>query len=530
MAAQRPVRLVLYIGSSGGGAATLGHADPAVLRAALDLQLASVGAAGARIAGAQVVACDVALDFAADSDRAALWASGVALPAEARAGEGDDELLICVLRGSLAQVNAHARLVDARLAAVVRAGGCDGLVAVSADARAGGANAGTLEAAGAMRVPLAGTGGSSLALAAATWGCALVGNAGGSVATTAISKSIGIAAALAGEWGEPFAPAAVGGAGCSSAGWHSPIDGSLPAFLACACALAAAERAGGGGGGSWLARALPGGGGVMEAFATAVRGGALCAVLGAVTAAHRSGLGELSVLGGALVGGLARDSSVAAFLGAWALGGSSARVLALSARGGMPATAASLLVGGALPVAVGAAALALAPAAAALTGAARAALARVLGGGALGSFGWAARAARGGVGGICGVSFAWGSRRGWYHSLFLPAMLIIEMERGALPLLGALDLVTLCAAGAGACAAQLARPRRASAAHDGALAWRGLRINLMYGDYVEACYPFLEREPALAGAYYAGASRACCARRAGQRRPASRGATVVRCA
>ena len=53
-----------------------------------------------------------------------------------------------------------------------------------------------LRAAGAAGLPVAGTGGSGLSVAAQQYGCRLCGNAGGSVATSNRTKAIGIAASL----------------------------------------------------------------------------------------------------------------------------------------------------------------------------------------------------------------------------------------------------------------------------------------------------------------------------------------------
>ncbi|KAG8461934.1 hypothetical protein KFE25_013953 [Diacronema lutheri] len=481
-------RAVALIGSSGGGGATLGHGDPNALRAALDWQLAAIGG-GARIVEAQLVVCAAPLDFAAGAERASLWACG---------GEGE---LVCVARGSLAQVNARAHELDARLAERLAAGALHGLVSVSADARPGGVNARALKAAGRAALPVAGTGGSSLSMAAAEYGCVLVGNSGGSVATTPESKAIGVAAALAAAWREHFAPASASGGGA----WHAPIDGCLPVFLAVACAATLADRA---------APLLPPPlASAAAAFAGALRARALPPAVGAIAAQHRSGLGELSVLGGALVGALSRDSPLCALLAAAALAAAAPRCMAACARASVPATATSILVAGALPACIGAAAHAAAPACAALTSHARALLALALGG-ARG----APLVARGACGAVVGAGVHWGSRRGFYHALVLP-LIALEAERGEMALLGALDLLALCVVGAGACAAQLALPRAASGARDAPLARRGLALNLGCGDYVEACFPFLARDRALDAAALcaSAAAGALCASAGGVR-------------
>ena len=63
--------------------------------------------------------------------------------------------------------------------------------------------------------------------------------------------------------------------------------------------------------------------------------------------------------------------------------------------------------------------------------------------------------------------------------------------------MGSLDALALVAVGCGACAAQLAAPRPRDAAGmeaDYTLALRGFLVNLLCGDLVEACHPFLARD------------------------------------
>lgn len=485
-------RKTVLVGSSGGGGATLGNAT--TLYDVLARQLRAIGSTGACIVGAQLVVCDAPLDMASGSQRGALYVLG---PAGS---------LALAHQGSLDAVNARAREVDALLARRIAGEVIDGVVSISADARPGGVNARVLAAAGRARLPVAGTGGSSLSIAAAEWGCRVVGNSGGSVATTSESKAIGIAAALAAAWREPYAPApAVRGAG----GWHSPIDGCLPAFLAISCSARALDLL------QPLLSAQPAA--RSAALAETLRTRALAPILGAIAAQHRSGLGELAVLGGALIGALCQGSALAALLGAAALAAAAPRCLAACARWSVPATATSLLLGGGLPVAIGLLAHAAAPSCAQLTAAVRACLALALGGAThADGVSSAARLAHALSGGLAGLAMSWGSRRGLYHALFLP-LIALEAERGELALLGALDLLALCVVGAGVCAAQLALPRRASAGRDAPLARRGLAINLLCGDYVEACFPFLERDRLLnAAALCAGAlAGALCARAPG---------------
>ena len=80
--------------------------------------------------------------------------------------------------------------------------------------------------------------------------------------------------------------------------------------------------------------------------------------------------------------------------------------------------------------------------------------------------------------------------RGGYHPVLFP-LILIEMEGGAPSLLGALDCVCLCCVCAGVCAAVALR---AAAAAERAASRRAVRINLGFGDFVEACYPIMVRD------------------------------------
>ena len=78
------------------------------------------------------------------------------------------------------------------------------------------------------------------------------------------------------------------------------------------------------------------------------------------------------------------------------------------------------------------------------------------------------------------------------------------MDAAAFALFGALDAACLCAVCAGVCAAVActAPPAEASASA------RAVRINLLCGDYVEACYPYLDRSRLAHASAFAGAALA----------------------
>lgn len=74
------------------------------------------------------------------------------------------------------------------------------------------------------------------------------------------------------------------------------------------------------------------------------------------------------------------------------------------------------------------------------------------------------------------------------HSIFLP-LILVEMELGDASMLGALDLLTLVLVCAGVCLGIML----VGSKDERSLAKRGMTINLLCGDFIEACYPHMER-------------------------------------
>ena len=107
-----------------------------------------------------------------------------------------------------------------------------------------------------------------------------------------------------------------------------------------------------------------------------------------------------------------------------------------------------------------------------------------------------------GLGFLYGCIFVYGSKIGWYHSLFLP-LILIEMDgasRGEeASLLGAIDECTLVMVCAGICSANLIFPHKSpndkmerNIGHT-SLSWQALKTNIFCGDFIEAAYPSMER-------------------------------------
>lgn len=108
---------------------------------------------------------------------------------------------------------------------------------------------------------------------------------------------------------------------------------------------------------------------------------------------------------------------------------------------------------------------------------------------------------RGFVGGVLGWLVSWGSEAGYYHSVMLP-LIVQQMGAGDLALLGGFDLCCLCMPCAGVCAAVWCLSHADLPSDENSLsqttihrrvAVRGFLSNFLYGDFVEACYPYTQR-------------------------------------
>lgn len=105
-----------------------------------------------------------------------------------------------------------------------------------------------------------------------------------------------------------------------------------------------------------------------------------------------------------------------------------------------------------------------------------------------------------------GCIFVYGSKIGWYHSIFLP-LIMLEMDsstgQNAASLLGAIDECTLVMVCAGICAGNLLLPHRIGGSTS--LSWQALKTNILCGDFIEACYPSMEKSRLINVAAYLAA-------------------------
>jgi len=460
------------------------------------------------------------LDHATDADLATLYAVGCGEEAEEEDSDTSSNStcsssvgrlrIRSVITGPLSEVNEVARRLDQKhIAASILDGKTrGGLVCISADPQ--NVNACSISAASKMGIPVTGSGGTSLAYMSATLGVTLVGNAGGSVATTTYTRAVSYVCALVDAWNHnnnisggwrwtysPFAPSRYGNAGEEAKpSLRSVLDSCVPAFVAVCVTCRLLELAM-----TWLtdhdfdlkhysmslldieSLYLP-----MREYVLPM----VCSVVAATTYAPE--LGPIVLMASAIAGISCGGSAVAGLLAGRAVAYLCQRTLFGCIRRNVPATMTNVLVAGGVGcfVAVFLGLCGFVHLLAWLGGALRSVV-RL-------SF---LTTPQRGLGFAIGVIFCYGSKVGWYHSIFLP-LILIEMEQGDASILGAVDECTLCLVSAGICTGNILTSMLL-AENDVAISKRGVKINLLCGDFIEAAYPFMERSAIVNGfAYLAG--------------------------
>lgn len=385
-------------------------------------------------------------------------------------------------------MNVKAAEADRGLAHRIRRGSIDAIIAISSDPK--GVNAAAVAAAVEVGVPVVGTGGTSVSVLASA-GCRVLGASGGSVGTSPETKAVIFSAALAAHFGHRYS---YNPGGRADPPFHAIVAGVLPIML------------------------LAGVAGVASPVAHKLLGTQLlpsqAAVVAAATAAHSTvafgTMAAIDVVAGAAVGAAAatKGSILASVLAGATTAKALPRLLGWIARYGAPTTPATLFAT-AGACCVGIVTLMLtADACLGATNAARGALAAALTPSPIVpgiGVDWLSRGAL--TGAVLALFTTHGSWVGLYHRVVLP-LIAIEMEAAPanFAFFGALDFCCLCLAGAGVCAAAWVSSSYSEA--DARLGKFGAVQNLLVGDFVEACGPFVERSPTLAGIMYAAATAA----------------------
>lgn len=446
------------------------------------------------IAAMSVVEANVPLDHAAAATTAATLWTWAGLEPKVQAS------------GTLAEVNQTTRKLDSELAALIRTGQVSAIVLASAHFGADGTNSAVLRAAVETQTPCLGTGGTCMGQAVEAG--ALVLALGGSVSTTADSRALAAAAAMARHWRLRFSPRLpapeVDVMPCLDAVLPFVLSLSLmhtclPAFLAAVLSPRSL----------WHSR--------VATLLAQASDFAVPTALAAVASRRAAQLGEAEgVLSGILAGVLTsaasslrlpegsgypdggHSSAACAALAAGIVAGLAARTALVSTHAvGLPATASTLVTVGGAGVVGGGFGAALSPVSSAISTLVVSAIRHPC----HASLSLELRLVSGA---LLGMLTKWGSINGFYHSIHFP-LILLEMEHGAFALAGAFDACCLAFVCAGVCAAVAltsAKPAESAASA------RAVGINMMFGDYVEACYAYMDRSRAVNAAAYAGAALA----------------------
>jgi hypothetical protein len=454
---------VALIGSSGGGVATLGHTNAIDLLRIIHDELRKVGSGS-----------EVSLDYALfvtlhngkgfdncnpEKDIATLYAVTTT--------SQNHEIQIQVIETApLKVINKRCLQMDVTLAQQIQLGQIQGLICISCSVDV---HEASLKAAGVAQIPVTGSGGKSLSEASSRYGISLVGNAGGSVATTTYTRAISYTYALASAWKKDYNASQLNSDALPQ--WTSVLNACLPAFWAVTLTcrvinmitpyLSHSE---------WLTEQL------LVTLQTQALPTTCCVVMATTLAPQH---GSIVWMAASIASIVCQKSILAGLISGFLVSLVVKRTLFQCIIWNIPATMTNLITAGGVGALV---ATVVAPFVQSLQ-----TLSQLIR--------WIVQTPMNGnypgVGFLIGVMCCWGCKVGLYHKIWLP-IILLEMELGEPSLWGAIDEATLVLVSAAICSANLLIPLP-SDTESKSLCKRGLRINLLFGDFVEAAYPFMEK-------------------------------------
>jgi fructose-specific phosphotransferase system IIC component len=440
---------IAILGSSGGNLYNLGGKDPKNLLGELAQQIKS---AGMEIAAIQFIAAEASMDFVKPTTKAHLWI-----------WNGSD--FEVALDGTLQEVNEAAMVEDKKIAQLIEAGKIEGLILASADPEK--TNREAIKEAIKAKVVAVGTGGTSMAKVQSQ-GLQVIA-VSGTTGTTNRTRAVANVFALAKHWNIKYRPA-IGNAGeidnsgsiLSRISLRGILMSSLPGFIAMALTLFISK--------------IPGTPeSVTKLFDLMI--GALPVIVAAVAAKQVSGMNEVAIVAGVVAGTLSVSGGLVGGIIGGILAGILVQILLQKCmEWRFPGTTANIVAGGLSGLIAGLAVYFLIGPLALMAGNGIRALidmalvySPILCGAVAGLLIWPAI-----MGGV-------------YHAAILP-IVMLEMEKTGNSFLGAIDMVGLVMVSAGITLANMIYPRIKSEA---AVATPGFIINIAFGTFVEAAYPFM---------------------------------------
>ncbi len=443
------MKRIAIIGSSGGNLFNSGGKEPKKLLGEIITQASS---AGIEVGSIVFVGATVSMDNIKENTEARLYSYS------------DNEIVVSDLE-LLNKVNEMAIEEDKKLAKDILQGSYDGIVVMSADPKK--TNKASFSAAAEKGVPIVGTGGTSMANIQSTGAKVLA--VSGTTGTTNRTRAISAITTLSKEFGLKYKPI-IGSTQSGVEDKGSLKDrisvrgimlASLPGFIAMALVLAISKIP-----------ALDMFGDIFSALISV-----LPVVVAAIAAKQVSGLDETGIVAGIIAGALSVNGGIIGGI----LGGILAGILASfmikkAFEWKIPGTTANIIAGGLSGLFAGLVVYFLiAPIA-------------LMAGDGIRNLIESALNLSPALAGLVAGALIWPAIMGGvYHAAILPIVLL-EMETTGMSFLGAVDMVGLVMVSAGITLANIVAPRRKE---NRSLAVPGFLINIGFGTFVEAAYPFM---------------------------------------
>lgn len=446
------MKKIAVLGSSGGNLYNLGGKDPNKLIEEIYIQAKS---AGIDISMVQFIGAKASMDNANDKT-----------PAKLYRWDSDNNFIFSGDEKALKEINKDAVVYDKEIAKEIEAGNIDGLVVMSCDPK--NINKAAIEAAAKKKIPIVGTGGTSMAHIQSMGGNVIA--ASGTTGTTNRTRAVAAITALSKHWGLKYKPI-IGSRSQSSVdneknvfsriNFRGIMMAALPGFISMALILALSK--------------IPPLSSLSNVFDLLIN--ALPVIVAAIAAKQVSGLDEVGIVAGIVAGVLSVDGGIIGGI----IGGILAGILAFyiiqfSFKWNFPATTANIVSGGLSGLISGLFVYFLiAPLALKLGDGIRLLIELALNYNAILA------------GAIAGLLIWPAIIGGVYHAAILPIVLL-EMEKTGASFLGAIDMTGLVMVSAGITLANIIFPKQKS---ESAIAAPGFLINMAFGTFVEAAYPFM---------------------------------------
>ena len=449
------------IGSSGGNLYSQGGNAPVSL---LNEILTQATSAGIEVADVIFVAASGSMDNISDAS-------------EARIYTFDGESFIPGDRKPLGDLNADVQELDRKLAERIRDGEIDGLISMSSDPASN--NDASVEAAVEKGIPVAGSGGTSMGQISTRRGNVI--SASGTTGTTNRTRAVAFISAFAKEFDLDYRPI-IGATGAGTVEDSSPwkrinfrgiMMAAMPAFIAMALLLAIGRIPGLD---DWIIDLTGNESASFSAMSSTIIN-LLPVIMAAIAAKQISGLDEIGIVAGIVAGALSMGGGVIGGIVTGILAGVLVYYIASWLfRNKVPGTTVNILAGSLAGILAGLVGMfIISPAALWIGDGIRMLIDSALG----------ISAPLAGL--IAGLLIYPAIMGGVYHAAILPIVLL-EMEATGFSFLGAIDMVALVMVSGGITLANIVFPRNSG---DRTAAIPGFLINVGFGTFVEAAYPYM---------------------------------------